>query len=189
MTFTWRRVTEADFPMIRVWLQEPLVTRWWNHETTPEAVEKDFGRSARNEEPDQDWLALRDGEPFGLVQRSVYTDNPDYREPLTKITDVPPGAMSLDYFVASHELRGQGLGVEMISSMLERLWAEYPDAPCVIIPIAAGNQRSWRALEKAGFQRVAEGDLEPDNPVDSRDHVVHRFLWTTTGSRRPPRAG
>lgn len=175
MTFTWRRVVEADFPAIRLWLQEPLIARWWNHETTPEAVQKDFGASARGEEPDQDWIAAYEGTDFGLVQRSVFSDNPQYLEPLARITQMPPGAMSLDYFVISPAHRGQGLGVQMIQSMLARTWAEYPDAPCVIIPIAAGNQRSWRALEKAGFRRVAEGDLEPDNPVDPPLHFIYRL--------------
>jgi aminoglycoside 6'-N-acetyltransferase len=29
-------------------------------------------------------------------------------------------------------------------------------------------------LERAGFERVAEGELEPDNPIDSRDHYIYR---------------
>jgi len=175
MNFTWRRLTEADFPLIQLWLQEPLIKRWWNHQTSAEAVQRDFGASARGEEPGQDWLALLDGEPFGLVQRSVLADYPEYHDPLSEITEVPPAAMSLDYFVASPALRGQGLGVRMIQSMLDRTWLDHPAAPCVLIPIAAGNQRSWRVLEKAGFRRVAEGDLEPDNPVDPPLHFVYRI--------------
>jgi aminoglycoside 6'-N-acetyltransferase len=38
----------------------------------------------------------------------------------------------------------------------------------------AGNVASWRALEKAGLERVAEGDLTPDNPVDPPLHYVYR---------------
>jgi aminoglycoside 6'-N-acetyltransferase len=49
------------------------------------------------------------------------------------------------------------------------------DFPLVIIPVAAGNRRSWRALEKAGFQRVAEGALEPDNPIDPPLHYIQRI--------------
>ncbi|GLY32903.1 GNAT family N-acetyltransferase [Kineosporia sp. NBRC 101731] len=175
MTITWRRVTEDDFPLLRAWLAEPLVKRWWNHETTAEAVERDFGASARGEEPNQDWLALLDHDPFGLIQRSAFADYPEYRDPLARITQVPPGAMSLDYFVATSTLRGQGLGVRMISSMVAKTWADHPGAPCIIVPVAAGNRRSWRALEKSGFTRVAEGDLEPDNPIDPPHHVVYRL--------------
>jgi RimJ/RimL family protein N-acetyltransferase len=42
-----------------------------------------------------------------------------------------------------------------------------------IVPVAAGNVGSWRALERAGFVRVAEGDLEPDNPVGPPLHYVY----------------
>ena len=39
----------------------------------------------------------------------------------------------------------------------------------------AENRASWRALESAGFARVAEGELEPDNPADTRAHVVYQL--------------
>lgn len=45
----------------------------------------------------------------------------------------------------------------------------------IVVPIVAGNRASWRALEKAGFVRIAEGDLLPDNPVDPPAHVVYRL--------------
>ncbi|RDB47284.1 GNAT family N-acetyltransferase, partial [Tsukamurella tyrosinosolvens] len=38
---------------------------------------------------------------------------------------------------------------------------------------AAGNRRSWRALERAGFVLVGRVDIPPDNPVDPPDHVVY----------------
>ncbi len=49
----------------------------------------------------------------------------------------------------------------------------------MLVPVAAGNVASWRALERAGFVRVAEGPLTPDNPVDPTDHVLYLL-------RRPP---
>ncbi|MGZ6617794.1 MAG: GNAT family N-acetyltransferase, partial [Solirubrobacteraceae bacterium] len=52
-------------------------------------------------------------------------------------------------------------------------WHRYPDADDVVVPVVAGNRASWRALERAGFRRVATGELTPDNPVDPRDHVVY----------------
>lgn len=40
---TWRRLTEDDFPLLISWLEQPHVARWWNHETSIEAVRRDFG--------------------------------------------------------------------------------------------------------------------------------------------------
>ncbi|GAA1607828.1 hypothetical protein GCM10009789_72810 [Kribbella sancticallisti] len=46
MVYTFQRLTRADFPLLAGWLANPHVARWWNHETTPEALERDFGSSA-----------------------------------------------------------------------------------------------------------------------------------------------
>src|SRR5215469_8046300 len=47
---SWRRLIAGDLPMLAEWLREPQVARWWNHETTLEAVKRDFGASTRGEE-------------------------------------------------------------------------------------------------------------------------------------------
>jgi aminoglycoside 6'-N-acetyltransferase len=43
------------------------------------------------------------------------------------------------------------------------------------VSVVAANVASWRALEKAGFRRVAAGELEPDNPVDDPQHYMLRI--------------
>jgi 2-methylisocitrate lyase-like PEP mutase family enzyme len=74
---TWRRVVEDDVPLLGRRPAEPRVARWWNHETSPEAVRRDSGPTARGEEPAEDLVALLDGRPFGLAQRSRIADHPD----------------------------------------------------------------------------------------------------------------
>jgi aminoglycoside 6'-N-acetyltransferase len=54
------------------------------------------------------------------------------------------------------------------------VWERYPEARAIIVPVVATNRASWRALEKAGFRRVAEGDLAPDNPIDPPRSLVLR---------------
>lgn len=137
-------------------------------------VRRDFGPSARGEEPSEDWLALLDGEPFGLVQRYRLADYPEYITELAGVVEVPDGALSLDYLIGDAERTGAGLGPRMIAGMLERCWSERPDATCVLVPVVAANRASWRALEKAGLRRVGQGDIEPDNPIDAPLHYVYR---------------
>jgi aminoglycoside 6'-N-acetyltransferase len=38
--------------------------------------------------------------------------------------------------------------------------------------VSSANQASWRALLGAGFGLVARGELEPDNPIDDREHEI-----------------
>lgn len=173
--FRWRRVTEADFGLLREWLMQPHIQRWWHHETSPEAVERDFGPTARGEEPAEDLLIFVGGEPIGLVQRCVLADYPEYIAELDGLVELPAGAMSLDYLVAGPDRVGRGVGPAMLRAILVGTWAEFPGATCVIIPVAAANRASWRALEKAGLRRVAEGRLTPDNPVDDGTHYIYRI--------------
>ena len=40
----FRRVTRLDFPLLASWLCQPRIARWWNHDFSPEAIERDFGK-------------------------------------------------------------------------------------------------------------------------------------------------
>ncbi|MEU3502283.1 GNAT family N-acetyltransferase [Streptomyces hundungensis] len=120
MEITWRRIDAQDFPLLGIWLQQPHVKRWWNHETTAEAVARDFGPAARGEEPSEDLLAFLDGRPVGLVQRSRLRDYPEYLAELTAIIPVPDGAMTIDYVIGDPLQTGQGVGTAMIQFAIER---------------------------------------------------------------------
>ena len=159
--------------MLAEWLREPQVARWWNHETTLEAVERDFGASTRGEEPGEDLLVLLDGANRPAAALG------DLRLPrgshgIPAVIEVPVGAVELDYFIADPALRGRGLKSRMIAAAVEDTWNSYSDAPAVLVAVVAANVASWRALEKAGLKRVAEGPMSPDNPIDDALHYIYR---------------
>ncbi|MER8236327.1 GNAT family N-acetyltransferase [Streptomyces sp. NPDC094049] len=174
MTITWRRLGEHDFPRLRQWLLQPHVARWWNHETSPEAVARDFGPAARGEEPSEDLLVAVDGEPVALVQRCWIADYPQYIGNLAEQAEVPERAMTVDYLIGDVQLTGQGLGTRIIQAVVTATWTDHPDAESIVVPVHSANRASWRVLEKAGFRRYAEALLEPDNPADDRLHFVYR---------------
>ncbi|MGY1815557.1 GNAT family N-acetyltransferase [Blastococcus sp. SYSU D00820] len=179
-TPTFRPLRRSDFDLLARWLAEPLVARWWAHD--PAAVEADFGPSVDGADATEMLLACSGDVPFGLVQRYPIAAYPEYVEELSPLVELPPGALSIDYLIGEPAARGGG-GSRMIAAAVAGCWARYPDARDVVVPVALGNVASWRALEKAGFERIAEGPLTPDNPIDPPDHVVYRI-------RRPgPRAG
>jgi aminoglycoside 6'-N-acetyltransferase len=173
--FTFRRLTRSDFAMLAAWLAEPHVRRWWNHEFTAQAVERDFGRSADGDEPSEDHVAMLDGRAIGLVQYARFCDYPEYLDELSPVYDVPGGAVSIDYLIGDPSLVGHGLGTAMISAFVARIWVTDPMASCIIVPVNSANEASWRALLAAGFRLVARGDVEPDNPIDDPSHEVLRL--------------
>jgi aminoglycoside 6'-N-acetyltransferase len=170
----WRPLVRDDLPLLGRWLAEPGVARWWNHETSPEAVERDFGPSVRGEEPGEDLVLLLAGRPVGLLQRSRIRDYPEDAEELAAVVDVPQDAYGLDYLIGEPALRGRGLGSRFIAHAVERTWQDHPHARCILVPVVAANRASWRALEKAGLRRIATAELTPDNPVDDPLHHVYR---------------
>ncbi|WP_346619728.1 GNAT family N-acetyltransferase [Blastococcus montanus] len=170
-----RPLRRADFPLIARWLAEPLVARWWADDPGAAAVEAQYGSSVDGTDPTAVYVGVHAGEPFGLVQVYRLADEPGSLAELSAVCPVPPGALSIDYLVGTADARGRGLGAALIAAAVARGFAGHPDARDVLVPVALGNEASWRALRRAGATWYAEGDLEPDNPVDPPDHVVHRF--------------
>jgi aminoglycoside 6'-N-acetyltransferase len=173
-----RPLRRADFPLLCRWLAEPQVTRWWNDESTPDAVEAQYGPSVDGVDPTAVYLGVHAGQPFGLVQVYAFADEPESLAELSAVCPVPPGALSIDYLIGESGDRGRGLGAAMIMAAVARGFADHPEASDVLVPVALGNEPSWRALRRAGASWYAEGRLTPDNPIDPRDHVVHRFTRT-----------
>ncbi|AOW95177.1 GNAT family N-acetyltransferase [Rhodococcus sp. WMMA185] len=157
------------------WLREPHVARFWNQETSDADIERDFGGSIDGTEPREDFLVLRDGSPFGFIQRYRIADYPEDLELLTKLVEIPAGSISIDYFVGDPQNTGRGLGTSMLIAFAAKCRADLPDATTIIVPVVVPNRASWRALEKAGFRRVGEGYLPPDNPIDDGAHYLSRL--------------
>jgi aminoglycoside 6'-N-acetyltransferase len=174
----------ADFGRLRTWLQEPLVARWWNHETSPAAIERDFGPSLDGADPAELFVVAADGQPIGLIQRYAIEPEPAYAGALRALGVDVAGALSIDYLIGEPAQRHRGVGSAMIAAFVAATWPARPDATRIVVPVALGNRPSWRALERAGFERVAEGALEPDNPIDPTDHVVYAISAPTR--RTPP---
>ena len=171
---TFRRVVPADFPLLGEWLSQPHVARWWNQEFTP-AVERDFGPTSRGEEPAEDFLAFEDGVAFAHAQRSRWVDYPEESAAIGASVDVPGDALTIDYFIGELSQISSGRGTKLIGAFVRDTWETHPAANTIIVPVSAGNIASWRVLEKVGFRRIGEAQLEPDNPIDPPLHYVYRL--------------
>lgn len=173
--FTFRRLTRDDFALLATWLADPHVSYWWNHEIGHDALEDDFGGAIDGEEPSEDHLAILDGSPLGLIQYTRFADYPDYVAEMRNVYPVGDGAVSIDYLVGDRARRGGGTGTAMIVAFVERVWSTDPYPTHIVVPVNSANERSWRALIRAGFRVVARGELEPDSPEHDRMHEVLRI--------------
>ena len=146
----FRRTTRADFPLLARWLGTPHVARFWNHETTPEAIERDFGGSVDGTEPSDDFIVEDAGVPVGFIQRSRICDYADEHIELIALADAPQDALTIDYFIGEGAATGRGVGTRMIREFTDLCFADCPAASAIIVPVIAGNPASWKALAAAG---------------------------------------
>jgi aminoglycoside 6'-N-acetyltransferase len=168
--------------LLGTWLAAPHVRDWWNHDPSPDAIERDFGGSIDGAEPGEDWIAELDGRPIGLVQYSRFRDYPDYVGEMAPVYPVGAGVASIDYLVGDPDMTGRGTGSAMISAFVTFVWTHDPTTTSLVVPVNSANERSWRALLRAGFRRVARGELDPDNPIHDRSHEVLRIDRPTGAS-------
>lgn len=167
-------LTRDDFALMSSWLAEAQVERWWCDPHDLEALERDYGPIVDGIDPTHALIARLHGRPFGYIQRYRYGDEPEYMDEIRPIAPVGSDTLSLDYLIGEPDARGRGLGVAMIVACVADSWLAFPDADAVVVPVAAGNTASWRALRAAGFRLVGEGPLTPDNPIDPPAHVIYR---------------
>lgn len=178
MRFEFRLLRRSDFDLLGRWLADPVVHRWWYHESTPDAIERDFGPAVDGRDPTVMNLVLAADEqasaarPIGLIQSYALSDHPEYVDELSAVMVVPVDAGSIDYLIGEAELRGRGVGRALIAAYVERVWAMHPSIGSLIVPVTAANVGSWKALLGAGFSKLGVGDLQPDNPVDDPLHVI-----------------
>ncbi|MDO5066456.1 MAG: GNAT family N-acetyltransferase [Propionibacteriaceae bacterium] len=169
---TLRPVTAEDLPLMEGWLRAPQVTRWWgdNHAEELEGIRSGV---AAGGERGLYWIAALDEWPYGFIQGYEISDEDGYLGELTSAgVEVPAGAWSIDYLIGEPEALGRGLASAMIHVACDVLASQGVDG--LLVPVNADNESSWRALGRAGFQRLAgEYEMEPDAPGHSRRHVVY----------------
>lgn len=178
-TMVFRRLERSDFPLLSSWLATPHVARWWAHDPAPAALEADFGAVIDRCEPGDDYIAaIEDAasnlDEIGLVQFCMIDDYPDEALELRSVLEVPDGAATVDYLLGDATRVGKGLGRQMVGAFVDRLWGSRPDVSAILVPVHVDNPASWRMLQAIGFTVVARAELTPDNPIDSRAHLILR---------------
>jgi aminoglycoside 6'-N-acetyltransferase len=174
-SFKFMAIERADFPLLSRWLSAPHVARWWNDDPSLDSLENDYGECVDGTERCEVFIAHCNGVPVGLVQRYRIGAYPQNIEAVARILRITSDVSSIDYLIGPADALGRGIGTAMIAAFVARTWDDDPATPAILVPVQADNRASWRALERAGFVRIAEGDLEPDNPVDRRLHYIYQL--------------
>ena len=92
-----RPLRRDDFVQLGAWLEAPHVARWWVHETTTDALERDFGDAIDGREPTDCFIAAARSQAFGLIQRYPIAAYAGYAAELGAVVALPVGAWGIDY--------------------------------------------------------------------------------------------
>jgi RimJ/RimL family protein N-acetyltransferase len=156
---------EQDLGLVRRWLLEPHVRRWWDDEPTapyPDAEIDGYREAIRGKDPTYHYLARIDGRPVGVFQHYRITDDPEYAEVLTLGED----AVGVDLFIGELELIGKGHGTAMLRRFLRDVAFPFHHVEVCVIGPSVNNIAAIRSYEKVGFRALREvhvpGEADPE---------------------------
>jgi aminoglycoside 6'-N-acetyltransferase len=142
--YSFRRMTAADLPLVKGWLETPAVRQWW--------VDADGRPSDPPQEDDLDdqhvamWIVSHDDDPFAFIQ-----DYDPHAWTGHHFGHLPPGSRGIDQFIGEPGMIGRGHGSAFIRAHCDALLSG--GAPAIGTDPHPRNARAIRAYEKAGFLR------------------------------------
>jgi aminoglycoside 6'-N-acetyltransferase len=176
----FRRLERGDFALLSDWFARPHVEPWWREAYDLASIEERYGPSVDGLDPTELFIVWKNGQPVGFAQRYLFDDNPEWGRAMA-LAGSFAAAAGIDYVVGEEALTGQGFGPQMIRQFVDQTWLRYPGISQVVAAVQQANRRSWRALEKAGFERTWAGTVCSDDPSDNGPSYVYVQL-------RPPSA-
>lgn len=168
-----RPMTLDDLPLVGRWLHDPRVAEWWSDE--PDAELADIERELGSGGTTIYRIVELGDRPIGMVFRYRIDDYVEYVHELAAArVDIPEHAWSMDYLLGEGDTVGRGIGTSMIRAACDELWSSESTATSVMVAVHADNSRSWRALQRAGFERTPGiFEMEPDTAAHDGRHVIY----------------
>ena len=153
---------EDDLPVVRRWLLEPHVERWWNDGVKtpyPDAEIEEYRDAIQGKDPTYRYVAHIDGRAAGMFQHYRIADDAEYAAALALGED----AVGVDLFIGEAELVGRGHGPAMLRQFLRDVAFPFHGIDVCVIGPSVKNVAAIRAYEKVGFRPLREVDV-PDEP-------------------------
>jgi len=163
VAYAFTRLREEDLNLIRRWLLEPHVRRWWDDGVKmpyPEAEIEEYRDAMQGKDPTYRYVATIDDRPAGMFQHYRISDSPDYADVLALDED----AVGVDCFIGEADLIGRGHGPLMLREFLRDVAFPFHRIGVCVIGPSVNNAPAIRAYEKAGFRPLKQVAVpgEPD---------------------------
>jgi aminoglycoside 6'-N-acetyltransferase len=155
VTYTFAALREEDLGLVRRWLLEPHVKRWWDDGLKtpyPDAELGEYREAMQGKDPTYRYVASIDGRPAGVFQHYRIGDDPDYADALALGED----AVGVDLFIGETDLVGRGHGAPMLRQFLRDVAFPFHGIGVCVIGPSVKNVAAIRSYEKAGFRALKE---------------------------------
>jgi aminoglycoside 6'-N-acetyltransferase len=161
--YAFAPLRDDDLPIVRRWLLEPHVKRWWDEGVKspyPDAAIEEYREAIEGKDPTYHYVVRVDGRPAGMFQHYRIGDDPEYAEALALGED----AVGIDLFIGEVDLIGRGHGPQMVVQFLRDVAFPFHGIDVCVIGPSVKNVAAIRAYEKAGFRPLREVRVpgEPD---------------------------
>jgi len=139
--YSFRRVTPADVPLLRQWLEMPHVKVWWGDAGRQVAlIEQDMKNAAINMQ-----MVELVGHPFAFIQ-----DHDAHAYMMPEFADLPPGTRVMRSFVGDPQFLGQGHAAGYIDAFLKDTRLHYP---LIAVSVDTTDTRTTGIYAQAGFHK------------------------------------
>ncbi len=137
--YTFRRLTKADLPLMRRWLETAHVKVWWpNAEQQVALMKQDMN------DPEIDmWVVNLIDHPFAYMH-----DHSSQSFGMPEFADLPYGSRVISTFVGDHDFMGQGHATGYVEARVRELRRQYP---MVAVSVDTTDTRSIGVFRQAGF--------------------------------------
>jgi RimJ/RimL family protein N-acetyltransferase len=150
-SFTFKKLTQNDWPLMLQWFKEPHVEKWWPTPEDNELMEY-FLEKIRSKNTFGFIVFLKD-KPIGYIQY-YYID----RSKITSGSLLPPledeKIVGIDQFIGNPEYLHKGYGTLFIKQFFKELEILEPNINTIILDPDQKNSAAIRCYEKIGFSRV-----------------------------------
>jgi aminoglycoside 6'-N-acetyltransferase len=163
----FRELRREDFPLLKRWLREPHVLRWWREPFDLPELEEKYGPCIDGLEPSYLFVIECDEQPIGFIQWYRWADYPGHAAKVA----AGPGSAGVDLYIGEENWTGKGVGSTALRKFVENVVFAKGNMNAVVSDPEESNRQSVRAFEKAGF-RVVKTEVLPGEDV--RRTVVRR---------------
>jgi len=152
-TFTFKKITQEDVPLLQTWFKEPHVQQWWPIPTEHEVLEH-FLKRIRSKDT-FGYIVKLDENPIAYIQY-YYIDRTQEKAGSWLPTDLPMTTVGTDQFIGDPHYLGKGYGTLFIKEFIKYLTNIEPTITTIILDPDPANIAAIKCYEKVGFKKVGE---------------------------------